>query len=349
VRRFRILVDHGDFSLKALQELSDLIKLIVQQISPKRVSPSPTRFDIYMKIWPTVFTFLFSLAVSSCARAELILAVTSARNLVTFDSASPGTILSSVAITGTQDLFESISSIDFRPSTGALYALGNAPGSIYRLYTLNATTGALTKVGADISGTIGGSFQGFDFDPSLDVLRIITESDQNFRFNPTTGALISTDSNLAYAAGDSGAGANPNVVGSAYNNNIAGAATTTLFNIDSARDALVIQNPPNNGTLTTVGFLGVDFQNFVGFEVSGASGAAYATSVNSGLTQTNLYSINLTTGAASPLGQVGNNLVINDIAVSFVAVPEPSSFTLLSICAMLIVGASRNRSTSRQA
>jgi hypothetical protein len=59
--------------------------------------------------------------------------------------------------------------------------------------------------------------------------------------------------------------------------------------------------------------------------------------------------INLTTGAASPLGQVGNNLVINDIAVSFVAVPEPSSFTLLSICAMLIVGASRNRSTSRQA
>ncbi len=264
-------------------------------------------------------------------RAELVIGVTSARNLISFDTATPGTIISSTAITGLQDAFEAVNSIDFRPGTGIIYALGNAPGSIYRLYTLNATTGVATKVGADITGLITGSFQGLDFNPVVDLLRITTDSDQNFRFNPNTGAMVAQDANLAYAAGDSGAGQNPNIVGSAYINNVPSSAATTLFNIDSNRDVLTTQIPPNNGTLNTVGALGVDFQNFTGFDVSGATGTAFASTTNPGApTLSNLYTINLATGAASLVGQIGSNLVLNDIAIVS-AVPEPSSLALLSI------------------
>jgi hypothetical protein len=261
------------------------------------------------------------------AQADVIFAVTSARELISFDSATPGTISTSTAITGLQDQFEAVNAIDFRPANGSLYALGNAPGSIYRLYTLNTTTGVATKIGSDITG-ITGSFMGFDFNPTVDLIRIVTDSDQNFRFNPNTGALTSSDSVLAYAAGDANAGQNPNIVGSAYTNNFAGAATTTLFNIDSNRDVLVTQVPPNNGTLNTVGALGVDFQSFTGFDVT-SSGTAFATTTNATLTGTNLYTINLGTGAATLVGAIGNGVVINDFSVGITAVPEPSSIALM--------------------
>ena len=88
--------------------------------------------------------------------------------------------------------------------------------------------------------------------------------------NPVTGALAATDPNLAYAAGDSNAGANPNVVGSAYTNSFSGTLTTTLYNIDSALDILVTQNPPNNGRLNTVGSLGFNTTNQVGFDIFAA-------------------------------------------------------------------------------
>ncbi|HUP79973.1 MAG TPA: DUF4394 domain-containing protein [Pirellula sp.] len=293
-----------------------------------------------MKNQAYLLSIVLSLAILSQANAELISAVTSARSLISFDSATPGTIISSLGITGFQDVNEGLNDIDYRPSNGVLYVMGNAPGSIYRLYTMNTATAVLSKVGADITG-LTGTFKGFDFNPVADLLRITTDSDQNFRFNASTGLLAGTDTNLAYAAGDSGAGVNPNIVGSAYNNNVAGAATTTLFNIDSGRDVLVQQNPPNNGTLITVGALGVDFQNFTGFDISGQTGTAYATTTNAALTLTNLYTINLATGTSTLVGQVGSNLVINDFSVR--AVPEPSSLALLSISALAFVRVGINR------
>ncbi len=297
-----------------------------------------------MKKQSLLLAIVLALSFTYQARAELVFGVTSARTLISFDHTTPGTIVSSVAITGLQDAFEAINSIDFRPANGLLYALGNAPGSIYRLYTLNTTTGVASKIGSDITGTIGGTFQGMDFNPVVDLIRIVTDTDQNFRFNPNTAALVGTDTNLAYAAGDAGAGSNPNVVGSAYINNVAGAATTTLFNIDSNRDVLVSQVPPNNGLLNSIGALGVDFQNFVGFDVSGSSGLAFASTVNAGApTLTNFYTVNLASGAASLVGQIGSNLVVNDIAARVVAVPEPSSLALISVAGLALTRFRRKR------
>src|SRR5688572_9073041 len=66
--------------------------------------------------------------------------------LISFDSAAPGTLLSSVPVTGLTNEAEFIEAIDFRPGTGRLYALGHGPGDISRLYTINPSTGVATRV-----------------------------------------------------------------------------------------------------------------------------------------------------------------------------------------------------------
>ena len=174
----------------------------------------------------------------------LVYAVTTANNLISFDIATPGTLQSNVAITGLQ-AGENVLGIDFRPVfTKQLYALG----STSRLYTINLTTGAATVVGAQFTTLLNGGAFGFDFNPTVDRIRVTSDADQNLRLNPDTGT-VTVDVNLNPG--------NPNVVGSAYTNNFAGATTTTLYDIDSNLDILAIQNPPNNGTLNTVGSLGL--------------------------------------------------------------------------------------------
>ena len=77
-----------------------------------------------------------------------------------------------------------------------------------------------------------------------------SDTEQNIRLNPNDGSLVTpADTNLSYATGDAHFGANPNVVGSAYTNNFAGATATTLYDIDSNLDILVYQDPPNAGLL----------------------------------------------------------------------------------------------------
>ena len=236
-----------------------------------------------------------AIATALSVRAETIVALTAANHLLSFDSATPGTITSNVQVTGLQT-GETLLGIDFRPATGALYALG----STSRLYELNTTTGAAKLIGPGaFTPALSGTRFGFDFNPTVDRIRVTSDADQNIRLNPDTGAVAATDTNLQFAAGDPHAGANPNVVGSAYSNNFAGATVTVLYDIDSGVDALVIQNPPNGGTLNTVGALGIDASNDVGFDISGVTGAAYAT------ISPNLYSINLQSGLATLIGVIG--------------------------------------------
>ena len=80
------------------------------------------------------------------------------------------------------------------------------------------------------------------------------------------------DSALAYAAGDANAGKAPFVVAAAYTNSVAGATATQLFGLDTARDALVLQSPPNDGVLRTVGRLGFDAVSPAGFDVAASDG-----------------------------------------------------------------------------
>ena len=238
-----------------------------------------------------------------------IFAVTSGNNLIRFSSAAPGAILSTTAVSGLL-VGENLLGIDFRPANGQLYGLG----STSRLYTIDLTSGVATQVGASpFAAALSGTDFGFDINPVVDRVRVVSDADQNLRLNPNSGALTATDSTLAYAAGDAHVGADPNLVGVAYSNNVAGATSTTLYGIDSNLDILVIQNPPNNGTLNTVGPLGADSSGAVGFDIA-RNGTALATLTVDGVAQ--LYRINVVTGAASMIGSIGEANQIRDIAIA---------------------------------
>jgi hypothetical protein len=230
---------------------------------------------------------------SAASAAEAFYAVTQDNQLVTFQSDNTLNVEPAHAITGLPG-GESIVGLDVRPATGQLYALGKTS----RLYIINARTGAARQVGTTpfIPGLAGASF-GFDFNPTVDRIRVTSDAEQNLRLNPDTGAVAGVDTNLAYAAGDPGAGTNPNVAAVAYTNSFAGATATTLYGIDNARNSLVIINPPNNGTLTTVGSLGSVNPGTVAFDI-GEGNDAWAVIDEERDTQA-LYGINLSTGRAA--------------------------------------------------
>jgi hypothetical protein len=280
------------------------------------------------------------------AEAESLTGLTTTGNLVTFDSASPGTIGSSVAITGLQT-GETLLGIDRRPANGLLYGLG----STSRLYTINTTTGVATSVGAtSFAPALTGTAFGFDFNPVADRIRIVSTDSTNFRLNPNTGTLAATDAPLANAAGDSGAGLTPRVVGSAYTNNFDGTALTTLYGVDSNRDVLVMQGgpdgtpSPNGGVLTTIGAgLGFDTSDLVGFDISGTSGVAFAslTPPTGGASQ--LFTIDLTNGTATLVGSIGGGPTLTGLAagVGSATVPEPAGVALLGIGVLGLIAFAR--------
>ncbi|MBC8063977.1 MAG: DUF4394 domain-containing protein [Chlorobia bacterium] len=257
------------------------------------------------------------------APAYVFYGVTAGGSLVSFDNGTPGIFNSSVAITGLQN-GESLVGLDFRPSGGALYAIG----STSRMYTLNRITGLATQVGAAGAFTLSGTRFGVDFNPVPDRLRVTSNLEQNLRLNPNDGTLTMMDGNLSYAAGDPNVGANPNVVASGYTNSFAGAATTTLYDIDSNLDILVTQNPPNNGTLNTVGALGINFSDVSDMDILFDGG------LNFGFASTNIvggpssfYTLNLGTGAATLVGNFSTT--VNLIAAQ--PVPEPATLIVLAI------------------
>ena len=237
---------------------------------------------------------VLAIALTASVQAEPITVLTSGNRLLTVDSAAPGTTTeSAVTVTGLAN-GETLVGIDYRPATGTLYGLG----STSRIYSINAETGVATAVGAAGAFTLNGTSFGFDFNPTVDRIRITSDADQNLRANPNDGTVV-TDGTLAYTAADPNNGANPNIVGSAYVNSFAGAGATTLYGIDSNLDNLVIQTPPNEGGLRTVGPLGVNTSDNVGFDVSGTTGVAFAALTPAGGVA-QLYTINLLTGAATP-------------------------------------------------
>jgi uncharacterized protein DUF4394/PEP-CTERM motif-containing protein len=265
---------------------------------------------------------IFVVQIAATAGAEPIVGLTTSNGLVGFDSSTPGTTSGLIPISGLQ-LGESVLGIDIRPLNGLLYGVTNQN----RLYVINQATGAATQVGSDGAFTLDPTATSFgiDFNPTVDRLRVVSNTDQNLRLNPINGTLAATDALLNPG--------NPNVVGAAYTNNVAGASATTLYDIDSAANTLVIQNPPNNGTLTTVGAgLGLDVSDVLGFDISGTA-IAFASSFFQFTTgapnQSLFYTINLTMGTATLVGQIGSQLAIADVAAQPRAVPEPGALLLL--------------------
>ena len=227
-------------------------------------------------------------------------ATTTGNMLVRFNPTSGNN--NSVALTGLA-ASESIVGLDFRPANGALYAISNQS----RLFSVNTASGALTVVGSTLVPGLSGTAFGFDFNPTVDRIRLVSNTGQNLRLHPDLGTVVAVDGNLNPGT--------PFITGAAYTNNIAGATTTALFVIDSQTDMLFRQDPPNNGTLVAIGNLGVNVDADSGFDIGGNSATAFALlKVNS---VTSVYSINMATGAATKVSDISIQATAMAVGLGF--------------------------------
>jgi hypothetical protein len=283
---------------------------------------------------------------ASRSEAAIAFALTDENDLLQFDTSAPQDLLSGGVITGLagQDLI----GIDFRPANGQLYGVGNLGG----VFLINTTTRAATLVSTllpDPTDTtnpftgLSGSRFGFDFNPVPDRLRLVSDTDQNLRINVDTGLTI-TDGDLQYGPGQPGAtGDNPAVTAAAYTNTFfpSPRATpgTTLYTIDvrSNEDRLLIQNPPNNGTLVFVSTLGVNASALSGFDIVfdpsrpvGQENVGYAIlqDITGGISR--LYEIDLTIGLATNSATVLGEVDLID-GLAIVPIPEPAGLALVAI------------------
>jgi hypothetical protein len=235
------------------------------------------------------------------APVATVLGVTSDNQLVSFKVTTPGTFDTSVAITGLQG-GEKVHGFDSRPANGKFYVVTDAG----RLYTIDTTTGAATpgmSLVADNADTtapfamLTGTNYGVDFNPMADRLRVTSDTEQNLRINVDTGA---TTTDTALLRGPF------TVTAAAYTAPTVptppATPTTVLYVIDTTNDQLMIQTPPNDGTLKTAGALGIDASGVNGFEIVGPDTAIAALTV--GTAAPALYTISLTTGAATAAGTI---------------------------------------------
>jgi hypothetical protein len=272
-----------------------------------------------------------ALALLSAPRSAhaILMYATSGNDIATFDTGATG-VVSSVPVTGLQG-GESLVGIDTRPANEVLYAIGSSS----RLYTINPVTGLATAVGSAGAFTINGTSFAVDFIPTADRIRLISNTGQNLRINPNDGTLTATDTAITPAG--------VTITGGAYDRNNSGFSATTLYGIDSTNGVLTTvgsvngsPNTPNGGVVgPTVGSLGLGtaLDPRIGFDITGANNAsAFATILTGGTDK--LYSVNLSTGAATLVGTIGTGTTVYNGVTAASATPEPGTIGLAGLAAV---------------
>lgn len=266
------------------------------------------------------------LAVSGVASGQTVYGITRDNRLVSFNPATPGTLTVDVAITGLT-AGETAIGIDVRPLTSEIFVFGSGN----RMYSVS-TGGVATAVGTGFTA-LATTTSSFDFNPTVDRVRVVDAAGNNRRLNPATGGDAASDTALTY-----GTGGTPRAVGVAYTNaqfgaNVAAGTVRELF-LDSTLNTLGEigslaggNTSFNGGVSTTIGALGFDLFDDAGFDIYGPTGIAYVSNLGS-TGAASFYTVNLGTGAASLVGQIGSgNRLVTDIAV----LPAPGAAGLAGL------------------
>lgn len=219
----------------------------------------------------------------------------------------------------TYDLADEIKAIAYRPVTGDLLAFAGD-----KLYTVDPMSGELTDLKANFmenTGIAADAYVGFDFNNKIDAVRVVSSAGDNlvyfpegFGDNDEKAGSVRRFTNLAYAEGDANFGKEPLIFANAYTNAIAGmkASGTFQYAIDARANALVsLAN--NAGTLETIGLITIDGKPadvtpWGGFDIASkeeGSDSAYAVLQIDGEETAGVYSIDLTSGAATLVADLG--------------------------------------------
>ncbi|WP_298213886.1 DUF4394 domain-containing protein [Acidovorax sp.] len=260
---------------------------------------------------------------------ETVVAVTASHDIITFRAGEPARVLERRPVTGLP-AGERLVGIDFRVAKGVLYALTQAG----RLYTLDIPTGALRPVGAAPAALpLIGTVFGFDFNPAADRIRVVSNTGQNLRLHPDTGAAVDgdpavdgvqPDPALRYAWGDVNAQRQPDIAGAAYTYHPSDSKLTTNYAIDRALGVLVMQGSregttpvvsPNSGQLRTVGSLGLGPLTDAAFDIADVGNTALIAVRTAADNKTRLHQVDLATGATRPLGVVGDGVPLLGMAI----------------------------------
>jgi hypothetical protein len=272
----------------------------------------------HMKTYQAI---VLALATAGSMHAATFWGVTDTNNLVSFDSAAPGTFLSSVTITGlfasdgvTLDPNAVITNLSYNPNTRQFLGI-DSNANIYRV-GVNGTTTLLNSTFSP-----GGFDAGIAYDPFSG--GFLYADDAADRFNLSTAGAASLVGSASYGVGDVNEAFTPSLMGVGIDPDFGSA-----FFLDVSRGSLAQSFDPDALELFTVGSLGIVFTGYgdLAFDLDGNLLASLSTD---GLSS-DLYSIDQTTGAATLIGSFSQG-------VGTIAIPEPSSALLGAIGALALM------------
>ncbi|NBE07711.1 DUF4394 domain-containing protein [Paragemmobacter ruber] len=249
-------------------------------------------------------TLLVTAAAAGAAQAQTALGLTGDRTLVMIDTAT-GAVTGSVEAQGVTRLH----GIDYRPGNGTIIGVTDTQAIV----TIDPATGATTEIAKmnTMLDVAEGAAVIVDVNPAADRLRFMSGS-QNHRVNMETGE-VTVDGMLNFDPADANAAATPMVVAVAYTNSYGKPEKTAMFDIDAGLNALLQQTAPNDGTLATIGSLGVTLEGPVALDVAttaDGTNTAYVAALGG------LHLLDLATGAVSgTLPITGTDQPVRDLTI----------------------------------
>lgn len=257
-----------------------------------------------MKTLTTTLLLATAAAATSAAHAETALGLTGDRTLVMIDTAT-------AAVTGSMDVqgVTRLLGIDYRPGNGTVIGVTDTQ-AIVQIDPATGATTPLSQMNTMLTVAEGAAVI-VDVNPAADRLRFMSGT-TNHRVNMDTGE-VTVDGALNFDAADANASATPMVVAVAYSNSFGKPEKTAMYDIDAGLNALLQQTAPNDGTLATIGSLGVTLDGPVAMDIAttaDGTNTAYVAALGG------LHLLDIATGTVSgTMAITGTDQPIRDLTI----------------------------------
>lgn len=169
--------------------------------------------------------------------------------MISEGATGPEDVSEAMEVEGLED-GDTLVDLDARPATGQLFGATDSS----RIVAIAVEDDGEMNFEATYQGPsfaeefdFGRAPQAFDFNPTVDLLRLYADGRDNARADPEDGSIVEVDGEVSYVSDEP---EEPEAVATAYTNSAGMPETTTQFAIDANNDvALAVLDDPNEGTL----------------------------------------------------------------------------------------------------